>query len=166
MKSFELVRRVGNMATILAMLIGLPFTAFLVGSNAVWALVVGLAVARLLKRGAMAPRLRGFAGELVEFFREHTKSIMRSGTFALSDIFIYTFPYYVVPWAFGLARRQSFSKRLFAFSRRKRHLYRGLRPCHSGTNPRAGGARCVPAGAHTLVAAALCCLPLRSSACC
>ncbi len=30
------------------------------------------------------------------------RSIARSGTFALSDIFIYTFPYYVVPWAFGL----------------------------------------------------------------
>ena len=48
----ELVRRVGNMTTILAMLVGLPFTAFLVGSNVLWALLVGSAVAKLVHRGA------------------------------------------------------------------------------------------------------------------
>jgi hypothetical protein len=101
-EKLELVRRIGNMATILAMLIGLPFTAFLVGSNVLWAVLVTGAVAKLLSRGAMAPQLRGFTHELTAFFRSHMRSIARSGTFALSDIFIYTFPYYVVPWAFGL----------------------------------------------------------------
>ena len=101
-EKLELARRVGNMATILAMLIGLPFTAFLVGSNVLWAVLVTCAVAKLLSRSAMAPQLRGFARELLAFFQTNMRSIARSGTFALSDIFIYTFPYYVVPWAFGL----------------------------------------------------------------
>ena len=60
-EKLELVRRVGNVATILAMLIGLPFTVFLIGSNLLWAVLVTSAVAKLLSRGAMAPRLRGFA---------------------------------------------------------------------------------------------------------
>ena len=41
-EKLELVRRVGNMATILAMLIGLPFTAFLIGSNLLWAVLVSV----------------------------------------------------------------------------------------------------------------------------
>jgi O-antigen/teichoic acid export membrane protein len=98
----ELIRRIGNVSTLLAMLIGLPFTTFLVGSNALWAILLGAATTRLIGRGAMAPQLRGLSGALVEFFRSHLRSIRRSGTFALSDIFVYTFPYYVVPWAFGL----------------------------------------------------------------
>src|SRR6202047_4657388 len=101
-EKLELARRVGNVATILAMLIGLPFTAFLVGSNLLWAVLAVSAVAKLLSRGAMAPQLRGFARELMAFFQSNRRSIARSGTFALSDIFIYTFPYYVVPLAFGL----------------------------------------------------------------
>src|SRR5579862_6064470 len=101
-EKLELMRRVGNMATILAMLIGLPFTAFLVGSNVLWAVLVTCAVTKLLSRVAMAPQLRGFARELVAFFQGNMRSIARSGTFALSDIFTYTFPYYIVPWAFGL----------------------------------------------------------------
>src|SRR3984893_5819881 len=101
-EKLELVRRVVNVATILAMLIGLPFTAFLVGSNLLWAVLVVSAVAKLLRRGAMSPRLRGLTGELTAFFQTNLRAIARSGTFALSDIFIYTFPYYVVPLAFGL----------------------------------------------------------------
>jgi O-antigen/teichoic acid export membrane protein len=101
-ETLELIRRVGNVATLLAMLIGLPFAAFLIGSNVLWAILLGAAMTRLIGRGAMALQLRGFTGPLVEFFRSHRRSIRRSGTFALSDIFIYTFPYYVVPWAFGL----------------------------------------------------------------
>src|ERR1700688_4529586 len=81
-EKLELVRRVGNMATILAMLIGLPFTAFLVGSNVLWAGLVTSAVAKLLRRNAMAPQLRGFARDLLAFFQTNMRSISRSGTFA------------------------------------------------------------------------------------
>ncbi len=101
-EKLELVRRVVNMATIAAMLGGLPLTAFLLGSNALWAVLLTAAAVRLLRRGALAPRLRGFPRALARFFRSNTKTIARSGTFALSDLFVYTFPYYVVPAIFGL----------------------------------------------------------------
>src|ERR1700684_3309218 len=73
-EKLELARRVGNMATILAMLIGLPFTAFLIGSNVLWAVLVTSAVAKLLHRSAMAPQLRGFARDLIEFFQTNMRS--------------------------------------------------------------------------------------------
>src|SRR4029077_8626580 len=82
-EKLELMRRVGNMATILAMLIGLPFTAFLVGSNVLWAVLVTAAVATLLGLSAMEHRLRGFARDLMAFFQTHMRAIARSGTFAL-----------------------------------------------------------------------------------
>ena len=59
-EKLELVRRVGNMATILAMLIGLPFTAFLVGSNVLWAVLVtsrGGKTSQPRRDGAAAARL-------------------------------------------------------------------------------------------------------------
>jgi len=101
-EKLELVRRVINMITLVAMLGGLPLTVFLICSNALWAVLLTVAAARLLRRGALAPRARGFLHVLVRFFRANTKAIARSGTFALSDLFVYSFPYYVVPVAFGL----------------------------------------------------------------
>ena len=101
-EKLELVRRVGNMATILAMLGGLPFDVFLIGSNALWAVLLGSAIARLITRRALTPRVHGFPRELVRFFQSNKRSIQRSGTSALGDLFTYTFPYYVVPTVFGL----------------------------------------------------------------
>jgi hypothetical protein len=49
-EKLELVRRVGNMATILAMLIGLPFTAFLLGSNVLWAVLIASAASSASSR--------------------------------------------------------------------------------------------------------------------
>jgi O-antigen/teichoic acid export membrane protein len=159
-EKLELVRRLGNMATILAMLIGLPFTAFLAGSNALWAVVVGCAVAKLLKRDAMAPRLRGFSGELIEFFREHRKSIVRSGTFALSDIFTYTFPYYVVPWAFGLGAPTIILEATFRVFRGASVIYTAACDLAIPGQTRALAARDASRLVRTtLLAAALCCLP-------
>jgi len=159
-EKLELARRIGNMATILAMLIGLPLTAFLVGSNALWAILVGTAAAKLLSRGAMAPRLRGFTGELVQFFREHMKSIVRSGTFALSDIFIYTFPYYVVPWAFGLGAPTIILEATFRIFRGASVIYTAACDLAIPGQTRALAARDASSLMRTtLIAAALCCLP-------
>ncbi len=156
----ELVRRVGNMATILAMLVGLPFTAFLVISNVLWALLVGLAVVKLLHRGAMAPRFRGFTHSLAEFFREHLHSIRRSGTFALSDIFIYTFPYYVVPWAFGLGAPVIILEATFRIFRGASVIYTAACDLAIPGQTRALAARDASRLIRTtLLAAALCCAP-------
>jgi hypothetical protein len=159
-EKLELARRVGNMSTILAMLIGLPFTVFLVGSNLLWAALVAAAVGKLVRRGAMAPRLHGLTRELVAFFRSNTRSIARSGTFALSDIFIYTFPYYVVPWAFGLGAPIIILEATF-------RIFRGASVIYTAACDLAIPGQTRALAAHdagklirtTLIAAGLCCLP-------
>jgi hypothetical protein len=98
----ELVRRVVNIATMLAILGGLPLVVFLIGSNVLWALLFATAAVKLIVRGALARRLRGLVPELISFFRLNRHSIARSATGALTGVFSVTFPYYVVPIWFGL----------------------------------------------------------------
>jgi len=98
----ELVRRVVTIATMLALLGGLPLAVFLIGSNVLWAIMFAAAAAKLIARGALAPQLCGFVPELIAFFRLHRHAIARSATGALSGVFIVTLPYYVVPIWFGL----------------------------------------------------------------
>jgi hypothetical protein len=159
-EKLELMRRVGNMATILAMLVGLPFTAFLVGSNVLWAGLVTVAVVKLVRRGAIAPRLRGFGRALEQFFRLNMRSIMRSGTFALSDLFIYTFPYYVVPWAFGLGAPIIILEATFRIFRGASVIYTAACDLAIPGQTRALAARDASSLVRTtLIAAGLCCLP-------
>jgi O-antigen/teichoic acid export membrane protein len=97
----ELIRRTVNIATMLALLLGLPLQAFLIGSNILWAILFAAACAKLVQRGALSPQLRNAGADLVSFFRSNRGSVVRSSTGALSNIFITTFPYYVVPVWFG-----------------------------------------------------------------
>ncbi len=98
----ELVRRAVNIATLLAMLVGLPLSVFLVGSNVLWAALFTVAMTKLVRRGALVLHVRGFARELYAFFRTNWHSVSRSSTGALSGLFVATFPYYIVPIVFGL----------------------------------------------------------------
>lgn len=98
----EFVRRIVNIATMLAMLANLPLIAFLIGSNILWGALFAVATTKLVRRGALAPRLSGVLREFVSFLRLNRRSIARSATGALSGVFIVTFPYYVVPIWFGL----------------------------------------------------------------
>jgi O-antigen/teichoic acid export membrane protein len=98
----ELVRRAVNIATLLAMLVGLPLSVFLVGSNLLWAALFTVAMTKLVRRGALVLHVRGFPRELTAFFRTNWHSVSRSSTGALSGLFVATFPYYIVPIAFGL----------------------------------------------------------------
>jgi O-antigen/teichoic acid export membrane protein len=159
-EKLELIRRVGNMSTILAMLVGLPFTTFLLISNLLWAALIAAAAAKLLRRGAMAPRLRGAVADLREFFRTNKRAIARSGTFALSDLFIYTFPYYVVPWAFGLGAPTIILEATFRIFRGASVIYSAACDLAIPGQTRALAAR-DPAKLiqATLIAAGLCCLP-------
>jgi O-antigen/teichoic acid export membrane protein len=101
-EKLELTRRVVVISTMLAMLAGLPFIAFLIGANLLWAVLLTLAARKLVRRGALAARLDGFVHELISFFRFNGRSIARSSTSALSGVLVATFPYYFVPAAFGL----------------------------------------------------------------
>jgi O-antigen/teichoic acid export membrane protein len=101
-EKLELARRIFVVGTMLAMLVGLPLVVFLVGANLAWGALLAAAAAKLIKRGALVPRLRGFVPDLISFFQLNWSSITRSGTGALSGVFVATFPYYFVPVAFGL----------------------------------------------------------------
>jgi O-antigen/teichoic acid export membrane protein len=91
-----------TVATLLAMLVGLPLTVFLAGTNLLWAVLLALALSKLARRGALVLRVRCFPRELKTFFAANWPAISRSSAGALSELFVVTFPYYVVPAAFGL----------------------------------------------------------------
>jgi O-antigen/teichoic acid export membrane protein len=156
----ELIRRTVNMTTMLAMLGGLPLTAFLVSANALWLVLLTSATARLVRRGALAPRIRGVSGELVRFFRFNSKAIARSGTSALSDLFTYNFPYYVVPAAFGLGAPVIILEVTFRIFRGASMIYVAACDLAVPGQTRALAARDAPRLIRTtLLAAALCCVP-------
>jgi O-antigen/teichoic acid export membrane protein len=159
-EKLELVRRLVNIATMLAMLGGLPLTAFLIGSNTLWAALLAFATVRLFRRGALASRARSFPHELMQFFRSNSRSIARSGTYALSDIFIYTFPYYVVPAAFGLGAPPIILEATFRIFRGTSMIYAAACDLALPGQTRAVAAHDVSKLLRTtLIAAGLCCIP-------
>jgi O-antigen/teichoic acid export membrane protein len=159
-EKLELTRRTVNITSMLAMLVGLPFTAFLVSSNALWVALLTAAASKLISRGALVPQIRGFPRELVQFFRLHGTSIARSGTSALSDLFTYTFPYYVVPTAFGLGAPVIILEATFRIFRGTSMIYVAACDLAVPGQTRALAARDAPRLIRTtLVAVALCCIP-------
>jgi O-antigen/teichoic acid export membrane protein len=101
-EKLELARRIVTVASMLAMLAGLPLLAFLIGVNALWGALHLAAAAKLISRNALVPQVGGIWRDLIGFFRLNWNAIARSGTGALSGVFVATFPYYFVPVAFGL----------------------------------------------------------------
>lgn len=101
-ESLEAARRLGYMALLFAMLIGLPFAAFVILINLGWLLLMGLAARRLVRLGALTPHLAGLGKRLRAFFRENWKSSLRTGTHAAGEIYIHNVLYLIVPLAAGL----------------------------------------------------------------
>lgn len=101
-ESMEACRRIAHIAVMLATLIGLSLMAFLVIANLIWAVLFALALKRLAGKSALALTLSGFSTNLMNFFRENRKEVLQSGTYAANEFYLYSFPYLVVPWAFGL----------------------------------------------------------------
>ena len=148
----ELVRRVAVIATMLAMLGGLPLGAFLIVSNILWGAVFAIAAAKLAQRGALASRLHGMPREFVTFIVANRRSIARSATGALSGVFIVTFPYYVVPLWFGLGAAPIILEVTFRIFRGSSVIFAAI--CDlaiAGADARAGGAGCQPPGGHDAV---------------
>jgi len=159
-EKLELIRRIVNVATMLAMLVGLPFTAFLIVSNALWAVLITSAVAKLIARGALVLRVHHFGHELIRFFRTNKGAIMRSGTAALSDLFTYTFPYYVVPAAFGLGAPVIILEVTFRIFRGASMIYVAACDLAVPGQTRAFATRDAPKLIRTtLLAVGLCCIP-------
>jgi O-antigen/teichoic acid export membrane protein len=101
-ESLEATRRLGHIGLMLAMLIGLPFAAFLVLANALWFALFALAIARLVNKKAFVLALRGAWSSLKRFWHDNRRSLLRSGNYAAGELTIYNFPYMIVPAAFGL----------------------------------------------------------------
>jgi len=101
-EQIEFARRAISIAALLAVLIGLPLTAFLVGANILWAVVFIVAIGKLTRRGALTLHFIRFPRELHAFFAANWHVIWKSSAGALSELLVVTFPYYVVPAAFGL----------------------------------------------------------------
>jgi O-antigen/teichoic acid export membrane protein len=101
-ESLEAIRRIGNTALILAVLVGFPLMAFLIAINLLWAALLSVSIVRLLRRRAMTLQLRGIAHSLRLFYSGNRQSLVGSGAYATTEIFVYSFPYIVVSSFFGL----------------------------------------------------------------
>jgi O-antigen/teichoic acid export membrane protein len=101
-EALEATRRIGHIVLMVGMLFGLPLPAFLLLANMLWLVLVAASIGRLVNKGVLAARLRGGWKALVVFWRGNRSEILRSGNYAIGDIAIYNFPYFIVPVAFGL----------------------------------------------------------------
>jgi hypothetical protein len=98
----ETVRRVGYFLGLAAVFVGLPLILMLIAMNALWAVVLVICAWRVLARGALLPKLTGMAHGLRSFFKANRTELTRSGVYAASEIYIYNYPYLIVPMLFGL----------------------------------------------------------------
>jgi len=101
-EALETVRRAGYFIGLAAMLVGLPLLVMLIVLNALWAVVLTICVKRMTARGALLARIAGFSERLRSFFRANRAQLLRSSAYAASDIYIFNFPYIIVPMLFGL----------------------------------------------------------------
>src|SRR5665647_1715986 len=101
-ETLEAVRRVGHIALILAMLIGLPIFISTLLANLLWFVVLAACIARLVRKGALALQIAGAFAALTAFWRGNRTELLRSGNYAMAELTVYNFPYMVVPLMFGL----------------------------------------------------------------
>jgi len=101
-ETLEAARRVAHIGVMLATLVGLSLMAFLVIANLIWAILFVWSMKRLSHKGALVLTLSGFWSTLKSFFRDNRKQVFHSGTYAANEFYIYSFPYLIVPYAFGL----------------------------------------------------------------
>lgn len=101
-ETLETLRRIGHISMTLALLAGLPLPVFLVLANLYWFVLIGTCFASLVREKALVGRLRGFTSALTAFWYDSRREILRSGNYAVGELVVYSFPYLVVPTAFGL----------------------------------------------------------------
>jgi O-antigen/teichoic acid export membrane protein len=162
----ELARRVINITAMIALLTGLPITAFLAGTDVLWALAFAAASTRLVRAGALTRSPHRLLPDLLSFVRSNRTSVAHSSAGALSAMFITTFPYYVVPIWFGLGAAPIILEVTFKIYRGSCVLYAAICDLALPGQTRAFAAH--EAGRlvrTTLLAAGLCCIPA-AIACC
>ena len=104
--------------------------------------------------------LTAMIGGLRSFFRNNRAELIRSGTYAASDIYIYNYPYFIVPMLFGLGAPPIILDTTFKVFRGGATIFGAvcdiLVPRQTSALAERDGPTLVRA---TLLAAALCCIP-------
>jgi hypothetical protein len=98
----EALRRSLNTVALLALLFGLPLLAFVLLINVGWLIAIAAALAKLMQRRALGGNLRHNFIYFVAFLRGNRRQLISSAVYMLSETYIYNFPYFLVPWAYGL----------------------------------------------------------------
>jgi O-antigen/teichoic acid export membrane protein len=101
-ETLEAARRGLTTLALVIMLFGLPIIGFVVLINLGWIVVIAAAIARLARRGVLGGEARDNVGHLLVFFRSNKRQIFNSAVYAVSEMYIYNFPYFLVPWVYGL----------------------------------------------------------------
>jgi O-antigen/teichoic acid export membrane protein len=101
-ETLEAIRRGGHIVIMLALLVGLPLSAFLLLANLLWFALLAVCISRLVRKSALTSRLPEFWATLTGFWRSNRAELLRSGNYAVGELTIYNFPYLVVPIVFGL----------------------------------------------------------------
>jgi len=101
-EAMETVRRAGYFIGLGAALFGLPLIVMFIALNALWGVVLTICLRRMFARDALLPSLRGFTAHLRSFVSANRKELVRSGTYAVTEIYTYNYPYFIVPLLFGL----------------------------------------------------------------
>jgi hypothetical protein len=162
----ETVRRAGYFVGLAAVLFGLPLLAMLIALNALWAVVVTVCVRRMIARGAMKPHVGGFVADFVSFFRANKATLIRSGTYAASEIYAGNFPYLIVPLLFGLGAPPIILDTTFKVFRGGATIYGAVCDILVPRQTSALAERDGPTLVHaTLMAAALCSIPAEPTNC-
>ena len=159
-EALETARRAGYFVGLAALYIGLPLTSLLTALNAIWAGVLVVCIKRLIARGALTPHLAGSFTRLIAFFRANRVELMHSGAMAASDIYVYNYPYLIVPMLFGLGAPPIILDTTFKVFRGGAMVFGAvcdtLVPRQTSALVERDGPTLVRA---TLLAAALCCIP-------
>ena len=98
----ETVRRTGYFIGLAAVLLGLPLIVMFIALNLLWAAVMTVCARRMIARGALRPHIGGLVADFLSFFRANKAQLIRSGTYAASEIYVGNYPYLIVPMLFGL----------------------------------------------------------------
>ena len=98
----EALRRGTTTVALLALLLGLPALVFLLVINAGWLIAIAAAIMKLRQRHAFGGDFRRNFVYFVAFLRSNRRQLLSSGIYALSETYIYNFPYFLAPWAYGL----------------------------------------------------------------
>jgi O-antigen/teichoic acid export membrane protein len=159
-ETHEAIRRIGHIAIMLAMLVGLPLMGFLLLANLLWAVIIASGILRLARRGALSWPQGGIFRSFRRFFRRNKPEALRTGAFSAADFYIANFPYLVVPLAFGLGAPTIILDTTFKIFRGTMIIYAAGCDVMVPRQTRALAEKDRPALVKaTLIAAALCSLP-------